>query len=179
MKADQIPKPPPKTDGTKPIGAETPQQHLERMRRWRQEEKLAREAGKLFPPGEWPETTYIPRSSINALVQNQPKPSPPSSPESKRLYGPLSDKARENLLQQVRIGIKSGEWRHISQDHTPTPTQIPPPEHKEHPAAAFYRETRAARALISEKVGAMIYTRFSQMGKSPKEKPPQSPDKAD
>lgn len=60
---------PPKPDGAKQSGSETPQQHLERMRRWREEEKLARKAGKLLPPEQWPETTYISRSLIRASAQ--------------------------------------------------------------------------------------------------------------
>ena len=61
---------PPKPDEAKQPGSETPQQHLERMRRWREEEKSAREAGKLLPPDQWPETTHIPRSSIRASAQH-------------------------------------------------------------------------------------------------------------
>ena len=116
---------PPKPDGAKQPGSETPQQHLERMRRWREEEKSAREAGKLLPPDQWPETTHIPRSSIRASAQ-QAEQNQHDHPAAAFLREHAAEMARRRPFLPKMISVPDPHPRDPTMDPPQTITYIDP-----------------------------------------------------
>lgn len=123
---------------------ETPQQHLERMRRWRQEEKLAREAGKLLPPDQWPETIHIPRSSIRASAQ-QAEPNQHKHPAEDFLRATRAERAARAETVRAMIYTPPPDTGKAGPEAQDNEQERKPPPY-EHPAAAFYREHAAEMA---------------------------------
>jgi len=134
---------------------ETPQQHLERMRRWRQEEKSAREAGKLLPPDQWPETIHIPRSSIRASAQ-QAEPNQHKHPAKDFLRATRAERAARAETVRAMIYTPPPDTGKAGPEAQDNEQERKPPPY-EHPAAAFYRETRAERARLSGTAPEMIF----------------------